>query len=143
MRAASSGVQESQVVIDLGDRADRRTRILRCGLLIDRNCRAEPLNEVNVWLVHLTQELTRIGRERLHISSLSLGKDRVKGQARLAGARQACKHNQGIARQIQGYILEVVLARAPDHQLVVHRLFSLASTASKHSHDAQVVGIST
>jgi len=39
-----------------------------------------PLDEVDVGLVHLPEELTRVGAERLDIAALTLGKDRVERQ---------------------------------------------------------------
>jgi len=50
------------------------------GLLIDGYCGAQSLNEVNVGPVNLTEKLPRVGRERLDIPPLPLGKDCVKGK---------------------------------------------------------------
>ena len=104
--------EQAQVVVDLGDRADRRARVARGGLLVDRDRRREALDRVHVRLVHLAQELARVGGQRLHVAALALGVDRVEGEARLAGARQARDHDQRIARQPQVEVLEVVLAGA-------------------------------
>src|SRR6185437_13261385 len=55
--AADPGVEQSQVVIDLGDRSDGGARIAAGGLLIDGDGGRETFDEVDVRLVHLAQEL--------------------------------------------------------------------------------------
>ena len=109
---AHPGPEQAQVVVDLGDRAHRRARVARGGLLVDRDGRAEALDRVHVRLVHLAQELARVRGQRLHVAALPLGVDRVECQARLTGPGQARDHDQRIARQPQVEILEVVLAGA-------------------------------
>ena len=94
VRVADPGVQHPQVVVDLGDRADRRARVARGGLLVDRDGRREPLDEVDVGLLHLSQELPGVGRQRLHVAPLALGVDRVEGERGLPGAGQAREHDQ-------------------------------------------------
>ena len=120
VRAPGAGVEQPQVVVDLGDRADGRARVLRRGLLVDRHGRAQALDEVDVGLVHLAEELPGVRRERLDVAALALGEDRVEGQARLAGAGEPGEHDQGVAGQVERDVLEVVLARAPDDELVSH-----------------------
>ena len=110
--------QQAQVVVDLGDRADRRARVARGGLLVDRDRRREALDRVDVRLVHLAEELPRVGRQRLDVAALALGVDRVEGERRLPGPGQAGDHGQRPARDRDGDVLEVVLAGAGDDQLV-------------------------
>jgi hypothetical protein len=112
MRMADPGPQQPQVVVDLGDGADRGARIAARGLLIDRDRRREPLDRVHVGLVHLAQELARVGRQRLDVAALALGVDRVEGEARLARSGQPGDHDQGMPRQPQMKVPEVVLARS-------------------------------
>jgi hypothetical protein len=61
MRPADARVEEPEVVVDLGDGADRRARVPRRRLLIDRDRRAEPLDRVDVGLLHHLEELARVG----------------------------------------------------------------------------------
>ena len=121
VRLAHARPQQPQVVVDLGHRADRRARVARGRLLVDRDRRREPLDRVHVRLVHLAQELARVGRQRLHVATLALRVDRVERQARLARARQARDHHERVARQRQRDVLEVVLARPRDDDLVAGR----------------------
>ncbi len=97
VRAAGAGVEQPQVVVDLGDRADGRARVLRGRLLVDGDRRGQALDEVDVGLVHLAEELPRVGRERLDVAPLALGEDGVEREARLPGAGQSGEHDQGVA----------------------------------------------
>ena len=121
VRLADARPQQAQVVVDLGHRADRRARVARGRLLVDRDRRREPLDRVDVGLVHLPEELARVGRERLDVAALALGVDRVEREARLARAGQPGDHDQRVARQRQRDVLEVVLARARDDDLIAER----------------------
>ena len=118
VRLADARPQQAQVVVDLGHRADRRARVARGRLLVDRDRRREPLDRVDVRLVHLAEELARVGRQRLDVAALPLGVDRVEREARLARSRQPGDHDQRVARQRQRDVLEVVLARPGDDDLV-------------------------
>ena len=60
MRVADTGEQQAQVVVDLRDRADRRTRVARRALLVDRDRRRQAVDLVDVRLLHLAQELARV-----------------------------------------------------------------------------------
>ncbi len=84
VHAADASEEEAEVVVDLGDRADRGSRVPRRALLIDADRRGEAVDLVDVRLLHLAQELPRVGRERLDVPALSLRVDRVEGEAGLA-----------------------------------------------------------
>ena len=122
VRVAHARVEQAQVVVDLGDRAHRGARVARGGLLVDGDGRREALDGVHVRLVHLPQELARVGRQRLHVAALPLGVDGVKGQRRLARAGEAGDDDEAVPRQAQGDVLEVVLAGAGDDEIVGHVL---------------------
>ncbi len=110
-------VEQAQVVVDLGHRADRRARVARGRLLVDRDRRREPVDRVDVGLLHHLQELPRVGGERLDVAALPLGVDRVEGERRLAGAGEAGDADERVAREPHGDVLEVVLAGAVDDEL--------------------------
>ena len=114
------GVEQAQVVVDLGDRPDRGPGVARRRLLVDRDRRGEALDEVDVGLVHLAQELPGVGRQRLDVAPLALGVDGVERQRRLARPRQAGEDDQLVARQLDADVLEVVLPGAPDDQRLGH-----------------------
>ena len=116
------GVEQAQVVVDLGDRADRRARVARRRLLVDRDRRRQALDEVDVGLVHLAEELPRVRRQRLDVAALALGVDRVERERRLARAREPGEDDQPVARQVEVDVPEVVLAGAPDPDRVDDRV---------------------
>ena len=111
---ADRGVEQAQVVVDLGHRADGRARVLRRRPLLDRDRRREALDRVDVGLLHLLEELPGVGRERLDVAALPLGEDRVEGERGLARAGDAGDDDEPVARDVAGEVLEVVLARAAD-----------------------------
>ena len=53
VRDADAGVEQAQIVVDFGDSADGRARVVADALLVNRNRRTQPLNLVNVGLFHL------------------------------------------------------------------------------------------
>ena len=57
VRGAGTRVKESEVIPNLGDRANRRARIARRALLVDGNRWREPIDGVDVGLLHLPKEL--------------------------------------------------------------------------------------
>ena len=106
--------EQPQVVVDLGHGADRRARVARGRLLVDRDRRREALDRVDVGLLHQTEELPRVGGERLHVAALPLGVDRVEGKARLAGPGEAGYDDQRVPGELEVDVLEVVLPGAGD-----------------------------
>ena len=118
--ATGARIEETEVVVDLGDGADRGARVLRGRLLVDADRRAQALDEVDVGLVHLAQELARVGRQGLDVAALALGEDRVEGEAGLARPGESGEHDEGVAREVERDVLQVVLTGAPDDELVGH-----------------------
>ena len=130
VRPPDPGVQQPQIVVDLGDRADGGTRVVAGALLVDRDRRREPADEIDVRLVHLAEELPGIRRERLDVAALALGVDRVEGERRLARARQAGDHDQLVARDRDVDVLQVVLAGALDDDLIECHASALSGLSS-------------
>ena len=114
VRRADPREQQPQVVVDLGDRADRRARVVAGGLLLDRDRRRQAFDQVDVGLFHQLQELPRVGRQRLDVATLALRVQRVEGERGLARSGQAGDHHQPVARHVEADVLQVVGARTPD-----------------------------
>ena len=106
------GVEEPQVVVDLGGGSDRGARVLAHGLLLDRDGGRQTLDGVDVGLGHLLEKLARVGGERLDVAPLALGVEGVEGEGGLARSGEAGDDDQAIARNPEVQILEVVLACA-------------------------------
>ncbi len=62
IRRADAGEHQPQVIVDLGDGADSRARIVRGGFLLDRDRRRQSFDQVDVGLFHQLQELARVRR---------------------------------------------------------------------------------
>ena len=124
MRHADVGEQQAQIVVDLRDRADRRARIRSGGLLLDGDGRREPVDQVDIRLLHLLEELAGVRGQRLDVAPLAFGVDRVEGERRLARAGQPGNHDQLVARQIDVDVLEVVDARAAYRNPVVRHSYN-------------------
>jgi hypothetical protein len=109
MRVPYAGVQNAQVIVDLGDGADGGPWIAGGGLLIDRDRGRQALDEVDVRLLHLSEKLSGIGGQRLHVSPLALGVDGVEGERAFAGAGEAREHDELVTGKIERDVLQVVL----------------------------------
>ena len=78
--ARGTSIQQTQEIVDLGNRTHRRTRVLVGGLLLDRHNGAQTRNLIDIRTFHIADELAGIGRKGLHIATLPLGIDRIEGQ---------------------------------------------------------------
>ena len=117
VRPPDARVEEAEVVVDLGHRAHGRARVPRGRLLVDRDRRREPVDRVDVGLLHHLQELARVRGERLDVAALALGVDRVEGERGLPGAGEPGDGDQRVPRQADGDVLQVVLAGAVNDEL--------------------------
>jgi hypothetical protein len=117
MGGAGAGVEEPEVVGDLGDRADGAAGALADALLFDRDGRREALDRLDVGAGELVEVLAREGREALDITSLALGVERVEGEARLARAGRAGHDDELVAGDREVEVLQVVGAGTADFDL--------------------------
>ena len=116
VRGASAGEEQTQVIVDLGDRAHGGARVVAGGLLLNRDRGRQALDQVHIGLVHQLQKLPRIGRQTLHVAALAFGVERVKGQTRFARTGQARDHHQSVFGDVQVDVFEVVRARTAHRQ---------------------------
>ncbi len=110
---ADAREQQAQVVVDLRHRADGGARVLAGRLLLDGDGRRQAVDVVDVRLLHHLQELARVGRQAFDVAALALGIDGVEGERGLARAGKAREHDEGVARDLEVDVLQVVLAGAP------------------------------
>ena len=109
---AGAGEQQAQIIVNLGDGADRRTRIVAGRLLLDGNGRRQPLDGIDVRLVHHLQKLAGVGRKRFDITPPPLGVERIEGQRGFPRTGETGDDDHPVARQIEIDVLEVMRARA-------------------------------
>ena len=122
VRHADVGEQQAEVVVDFGDRADRRARVRAGGLLLDGDGRRQAVDEIDVRLLHLLEELPRVRGQGLDIAPLPFGIDGVEGERGLARTREAGDDDELVARQLDVDVLEVVDACAAHRNPVVRHL---------------------
>ena len=96
VRLPQPGEEDAQVIVDLGDGADRRPRALAGRLLLDADRRREARDPLHLRLLERCQELPGVAREALDVPPLALGVQRVDRQRALAGAARArCRRSSG------------------------------------------------
>ena len=114
---ADAGVEHAQEIVDLGDRADGRPRIVARRLLRNRDRRAEAADVIDLGLGHLPQKLPGERGQTLHVPPLPFGIERVERQRAFARAGNAGQANQLVARQHNIDAAEVVLAGTLDDDI--------------------------
>ena len=124
-RDPDGGPEKSEIVVNLGHRADGRPGVARCGFLLDGDGRRQPFDGVDIGFFHLIQKLPRIGRQRLDIPPLALGEKGVERQRRLARAGNPGDHHQPVPRDGHVDVREVVLTGAADDDVVPHHQAAL------------------
>ena len=82
--ACCTRIEQTQEVIDFRYGTDRRTRIFVSCLLLDSHNGTQSRNLIYVGALHRAYKLTCVGRQSLHIATLSFGVNRVEGQRRLS-----------------------------------------------------------
>ena len=120
MRDADGGVEHAQVVVNFRDGADRGARAAVGGFLLDGDGGAEAVDGIDFGALHLIQELARVGRERFHVAALALGVNGVESQRGFAGAAESGDHGEGVARDLDVDIFEIVLAGAVHGDALEH-----------------------
>ena len=105
-----TSIQQTHKVVYLRHGAHRRAWILVGCLLLNGYHRTQPFDLIHIGTLHVSNKVTSIGRERLHIATLSLGIYGVERQRRLAAATQTREHYQLVARDLYVDILQIVLA---------------------------------
>ncbi len=104
-RCPDAREEEPEVVVDLRLRRNGRSRVLPRGLLLDRDGRRQPRDEVGIRLVHPLEELPGVGRQTFDVASLPLRVDRVEAERRLARPRRPGEHDQPFTWKVEVDIL--------------------------------------
>ena len=80
MALADAGVEDAQVIVDLGDGADGGARIAAGRLLLDADGRRQAGEVIDIRLLQLAEELPGVARQRFDVAPLPLGVERVERQ---------------------------------------------------------------
>ncbi len=112
-----AGVEHSQVIVNLRDRAHGRPRITPGGFLRNGDGGAEPLDQVHLGLWHLAEELPSEAAETFHVAALTFGIDGVESQRAFPRSRNASQANQLVPRQDNIDVAKIVLTSTFDNQI--------------------------
>ena len=107
-----AGVQHPQRVRDCRDAPDRRTRGGRAALLLQGHSGGQSVDRIDVWHAHLVKQSAGVRRDGLEVPALRLRIERAERQRRFAGAGHSREHDQGVTRDIEIDVLEIVLPGA-------------------------------
>src|SRR5215469_4659972 len=75
------------------------------------------MNGVLIRPIHLIEELAGVGGERLYVTPLALGIDRIERQRRLSRPAQSGDYGERVTRDLDIDVLKVVLAGAANRNL--------------------------
>ncbi|OPZ67560.1 MAG: hypothetical protein BWY83_02580 [bacterium ADurb.Bin478] len=137
---ADARVKQTQVIIDLGHRAYGGTGIAAGGALFDGDGRRQAFDIVHIRFFHQPEKLAGIGGQGFHIAALALGIERIEGQGRFAGTREAGDHHHFVARDLQADVFQVVFAGAANDDFVFfgHKNFKSLLVVPGHRRTAAV-----
>ena len=107
-------IHQPQEGLDLGERRHGTLAAAAAGALLDGDGGRNAEDGVHIGPAGRLHELAGVGIERFEIASLAFAEDDVEGECGLAGTRQTGDHREGIARDLEADVLEVVLAGVAD-----------------------------
>ena len=111
---AHLGIQQAQVVVDLGDRGHGGVPPPLAHALLDGHRGRDARQHVHVGARHDLHELARVRGQAVDVTPLAVRIDDVEGQGRLPGAAEAGDHHQPVPGDVHAHVLEVVLLGADD-----------------------------
>ena len=107
---ASTCKEQFEVLVNLGHSAYGASGIAIGDFLLDSYSGGNALDEVHIGLLHTAEKLAGVGTQTLYITPLTLGKQCVESQRRLAATTHARDDHQLVTRDIYGDVLEIMCA---------------------------------
>ena len=98
---ADLGKQQPQVVGHFGRGADRRSARSAAAVGGHGDGGRNAVNPLGLGLFQAVEELAGVGRKALDVAALSLGIERIEGQAALAAAAEPAEHDELAVRDVQ------------------------------------------
>ena len=111
---AGTGPEKTHIVVNFGNGADGRTRVVRRGFCSIEIAGDKPSIESTSGFFHQIQKLARIRRKAFDITALPFGIDGVKREGRLSGAGKAGDDGQFVFGDADVDVFKVVFAGAFD-----------------------------
>ena len=109
-----SRIQQTEIVINLCYRTYGRTRVTVGGFLVNGDSGGQSFDAFHIGLLHLAQELSRIGGQGFHVASLSLCIDRVECQRGLTGTGHTGQYHQLVSGNVHINVFQVMFIGTPD-----------------------------
>jgi len=95
----------------------------------------EAVDRVEFGDAHLVKQSPRVGRNGFEIAALCLGVERAKCERGFTGAGHPREHDQCVARDVEIYILEIVLAGAANLDVAARITGHLVASAALEVED--------
>ena len=117
VRHADRSVEQAEVIVDFGNGTDGGARTAAGGFLLDGDGGREAFDGVDVGALDLIEELAGVGGKGFDVAALAFSVDGVEGKGRFPGTGKAGYDSEGIARNLDVDVAEIVLTGAADGDL--------------------------
>ena len=117
VRGADGGIEQAEVVVDLGDGADGGAGAAAGGLLLNGDGGRQAFDGVDIGAFDLIEKLAGVGGKRFDVAALALGVDGVEGERAFARSGESGDDGQRVAGDAHIDVAQVMLAR-PAHRNV-------------------------
>ena len=105
MRNSDSCEEHTEVVLQIGHRADGGARIHRDRFLFNRNDRRQPINEIDIGFFELCDKAFGVSGHRLQESTLSFSVDGIKRQRGFTGTANPCDNDEFVSWDLNFNVL--------------------------------------
>ena len=119
VRGRGTGIEKSEEIVYFRDCSNGRAWVVSGSLLFDRDDRAETRNRLNLRLFQYAHKVLGIGRERIHVPSLTFRIYGIEGQRRLSASAQSRHDDELPARNRQAHPLQVMGPRPLNLYVIV------------------------
>ena len=116
-----AGKDHPQIIIYLRTCSNGRPGITGIDLLLYSDSRWDTLDKFDIRFGHAAEKLTRIWRKTLSKTSLTLGKQCIKGKRRLSRTRDAGNDHELASRYLYRNILQIIYLRSPYYYIILSR----------------------
>jgi hypothetical protein len=103
-------VEQSEVVVNLGDRPNSAAWVFTGGFLFDGDGGGESFDAVDVWFVHEPEELSCIGGKGFDVASLSFCVEGVECKGGFPGAGDPGDDDEFVSGELYGDVFQVVFS---------------------------------
>ncbi len=122
IRSSDGRKKQAVEIVDFGNRSHGRARIGGNGFLVDGNGGRKPPDFVDLRIVvYRRHDHSRVGRKAFEVSPLSFGINRIEGERRFSGTRNARDRDELVFRNLYPDVFEIVGFCTDDFEKFGHR----------------------